>query len=178
MAKLFRELAGANARHDKVLRAAVHERYLALRTCRATAVSFAPGGTAAPDRARSSVQIEAVHDMRVWAKRTREVLRMLRDCRTVKGTKPALGIVDRLNDALSALRDSDVMIEVLKTELQQAPDEEKPGIRWLIRDRQRRRREVFPIMVVALGECDEATLDALIEDVCGRPVANGSTMGS
>ena len=80
-------------------------------------------------------------------------------------------MVDRLNDALSAVRDCDVMIEFLKGELRQAPDVEKPGIRWLIRDRQRRRREVFPAMVAALEEYDEATLDALIERVSSRAAA-------
>jgi CHAD domain-containing protein len=65
------------------------------------------------DLARAGEPEAGIHDMRVEAKRLREAMRLFRDAFQPEALSGLIDEVDRLNDRLGAVRDSDVLIEYL-----------------------------------------------------------------
>jgi exopolyphosphatase/pppGpp-phosphohydrolase len=76
--------------------------------------------------------IEAVHKMRVASRRLRAVLDAYASICEPKPFKKAYRRVRELADLLGHARDTDVMIENLRTQMGQMSYEEQPGIQWQI----------------------------------------------
>ncbi len=76
--------------------------------------------------------VEAVHKMRVASRRLRAVLDAYESCCNPKAFKKVYRGVKETADLLGAARDTDVLLLGLHTQLDQAPDEEQPALRWLI----------------------------------------------
>jgi len=148
------------------LRHALEHRYAAAVSFREDAKRFAPDGEPdCPAATRTEAEIEAVHEMRVWAKRTREMLRMLRDCGVRGGVRAALGAIDRANDALGPVREADVTLQRLQAELAEAPEPERPGLEWMIEQLQSQLRERFPLMRAELERLENDGIDEQIARV-------------
>lgn len=153
-------------RYRDALRHALEHRYAAVLSFRDDAKRFAPdGGPDCPTATRTEVEIEAVHEMRVWAKRTREMLRMLRDCGVRGGVRRALRAIDQANDALGPVREADVTLQRLQAEVAAAPEAERPGLEWLIGELQTQLRDQFPVMRDALERLEREGIDEQIARV-------------
>ncbi len=76
--------------------------------------------------------IEDVHKMRVASRRLRAVLDAYESLCAPKPFKKAYRQVKDLADMLGKARDTDVLIEHLQQQLEQASSEDQPGIHWLI----------------------------------------------
>ncbi len=76
--------------------------------------------------------IEAVHKMRVASRRLRAALDAYESCSNPKAFKKAYRQIKKAADALGAARDTDVMLQNLQAQLEQAPIEQKAGVQWLI----------------------------------------------
>ncbi|HQK93665.1 MAG TPA: CHAD domain-containing protein [Armatimonadota bacterium] len=153
-------------RYRDALRGALEYRYAAVLSFRDDAKRFAPdGGPDCPMATRTEVEIEAVHEMRVWAKRTREMLRMLRDCGVRGGVRKALRAIDQANDALGPVREADVTLCRIQAEAAVAPESERPGLEWLIAELQAQLRDQFPLMRDALESLEREGIDDKIARV-------------
>lgn len=86
-----------------------------------------------------SGDIEAVHDMRVISRRLRVVLSNFAVCYLPEGRRQARTLLAGLADALGAVRDLDVMIELLKTRRAEFPADQQQAIGRLLRRYQSRR---------------------------------------
>lgn len=86
---------------------------------------------------------EAIHKMRVAARRLRVVLKTFADCYPKKPRRRLARQVKRLQRALGSARDNDVLLEQLRNESEQAPAGQQPGIRWLINFLQAQRASHF-----------------------------------
>jgi len=99
--------------------------------------------------------VEAVHRMRVASRRLRAVLDAYESACNPKLFKKAYRCVKQLADMLGKARDTDVMIEHLRAQLEQTPAEEQLGIQWLI-DRLSSYREQHQVVLEAfLKQIDE-----------------------
>lgn len=90
--------------------------------------------------------VEAVHQMRVASRRLRATLDGYESACARKPFKSIYQEVKQAADLLGTARDTDVMLQHLEQHQQQVPDDEKPGIEWLVSRlqsyRQRQQREI------------------------------------
>jgi len=84
------------------------------------------------DKILKQGDVEAVHKMRVASRRLRATLDAYEGCAKPKIFKRVYRQVKQLADELGSERDSDVMLQGLHTQLEQAPSEEQEGIQWFI----------------------------------------------
>jgi len=76
--------------------------------------------------------VEAVHKMRVASRRLRATLDAYGFACVQKPFKRVYREVKQAADLLGTARDTDVMLQNLEQQQQEAPDKEKPGLQWLI----------------------------------------------
>jgi len=76
--------------------------------------------------------IEAVHKMRVASRRLRAVLDAYESACDPKKFKKVYKRVKEIADILGKARDTDVMVANLQQQLEQVPEESRPGVQWLI----------------------------------------------
>jgi exopolyphosphatase/pppGpp-phosphohydrolase len=76
--------------------------------------------------------VEAVHDMRVASRRLRATLDAYESACAKKPFQRVYGEVKQAADLLGTARDTDVMLQHLEQQQQQLPDDEIPGIQWLM----------------------------------------------
>ena len=76
--------------------------------------------------------IEAVHKMRVASRRLRAVLDAYEPACDAKRFKRVYKRVKEIADILGEARDTDVMVEDLRRQLEQMPSEARTGVQWLI----------------------------------------------
>ena len=72
--------------------------------------------------------VEAVHDMRVSSRRLRTAMQTFRPCFARKTFKPHAERIKALADLLGEVRDRDVMVDELKTDLERLPEDERAGL--------------------------------------------------
>ena len=84
--------------------------------------------------------IEAVHKMRVASRRLRAVLDAYESACDPRQFKKVYRRIKDIADMLGKARDTDVMIENLRVQVESLPIEEQPGVQWLI-DRLRAYRQ-------------------------------------
>ncbi|MCS6775187.1 MAG: CHAD domain-containing protein [Chloroherpetonaceae bacterium] len=99
---------------------------------------------------RSGRDIEAIHQMRVWSRRSRAALEVFRPCFEGKAFAAIEKQVRRVTRALGAARDLDVMIATLQKRESAFPPEQQAGIDAFIaalrRQRTRRQKDVEAAM--------------------------------
>ncbi len=76
--------------------------------------------------------IEAVHKMRVASRRLRATLDAFEPCCDPRQFKKAYRRIKKIADLLGEARDTDVMLQRLHTQREEAPEEERAGIQWLM----------------------------------------------
>jgi hypothetical protein len=76
--------------------------------------------------------VEAVHKMRVASRRLRATLDAYESACARKPFKSVYREVKQAADLLGTARDTDVMLQNLEQQQQELPDNERPGIQWLV----------------------------------------------
>ena len=84
------------------------------------------------DEVLRNEDIEAVHKMRVATRRLRATLDGFESCCEPGQFKKVYRRIKKMADLLGSARDTDVMLQGLRAELEQVPDEEVAGVQWLI----------------------------------------------
>ncbi|HEY7123030.1 MAG TPA: CHAD domain-containing protein [Ktedonobacterales bacterium] len=103
---------------------------------------------------------EAIHKMRVAARRLRVVLKTFADCYPQKPAKRLTRRVKRLQRALGKVRDADVLTAQLQSDEEHAPATQRPGIRWLINHLQAQRTADFQVVQRRLRKRKVARVEA------------------
>jgi exopolyphosphatase/pppGpp-phosphohydrolase len=99
--------------------------------------------------------VEAVHKMRVASRRLRATLDAYESCCDPKVFKKFYREVKKAADNLGAARDTDVMLQNLHAQMEQMPDEDRPGVQWLIerlKDYRQERQEALEQFLHSLDE--------------------------
>jgi len=99
--------------------------------------------------------VEAVHKMRVASRRLRATLDGYESCCDPKVFKKFYREVKEAADNLGAARDTDVMLQNLHAQMEQMPDEDRPGVQWLIerlKDYRQERQEALEQFLHSLDE--------------------------
>jgi exopolyphosphatase/pppGpp-phosphohydrolase len=94
--------------------------------------------------------VEAVHDMRVAARRLRTLLEVFQPCFPAADARRLSRAARKLAEALGAVRDADVALEGLATRLHEADPELIPGLRYLIKLRRAERATARRVLRRAL----------------------------
>jgi CHAD domain-containing protein len=89
---------------------------------------------------RAGKEIEPIHQMRVWSRRSRAALDVFRPCFEGKAFQAIEAEVKKVTRALGAARDLDVMIESLARREAELPPEQQAGIESFIATLRRERR--------------------------------------
>jgi len=98
------------------------------------------------DEVLRNEDIEAVHKMRVATRRLRATLDAFETCCEPEQFKRVYRRIKKMADLLGSARDTDVMVQGLRTQIEQIverPEEEIAGLQWLIQrlDTYRRQRQ-------------------------------------
>ncbi len=117
---------------------------------------------------------EAVHKMRVASRRLRAVLDAYESICDPKQFKKVYQRVKNIADILGMARDTDVMIEHLREQLEQSAPIERTGVRWLIKHLEGYRAQHQKKLEVSLQEVDE---DMLLRQVEACLSGGGSRNG-
>jgi len=107
------------------------------------------------DEVLKNEDVEAVHKMRVASRRLRATLDAYEPCCKPGQFKKVYRRIKKVADALGTVRDTDVMLEGLRSQLEQVSSEERTGMQWLI-DRldiyRQQRQQVLETRLSALDE--------------------------
>jgi CHAD domain-containing protein len=139
----------ANARRIR-LEAEMPFREAAQRTVQARG----PELLATVEAARQADDIEALHDLRVAARRLRAVLEVYDQALPPKAHRRALKLVKATGDASNAARDLDVQIAFLEEFAAAATPSDRPGVQNLIKELQRLRAAAAAALHPALDRLD------------------------
>ncbi len=116
--------------------------------------------------------IEGVHDVRVASRRLRAAMDVAVDCFPARWYRPLHKTAKEITGALGAVRDRDVLLEVLAEQRESASEPERPGIDRLIERIERERVDARAEMERYLG----GLLEGDARDEAGRrfgPAAAG-----
>jgi CHAD domain-containing protein len=108
------------------------------------------------EAARQGDDIEALHDLRVAARRLRAVLEVYEQALPAKAHRRALKLVKATGDASNAARDLDVQIAFLQDFAAQAAAADRAGVQNLVRELERLRAEAAAALHPALDRLDRA----------------------
>jgi CHAD domain-containing protein len=108
--------------------------------------------------------IEAVHKMRVASRRLRATLDAFESCCEPKAFKQVYRSVTKAADRLGAARDTDVMIENLRGQLDSITSDEQPGMQWLIERLQSFRQEKQRELEEFLRYLDRKALEQQVDE--------------
>jgi CHAD domain-containing protein len=104
-------------------------------------------------------EIEAVHDMRVASRRLRTAMQTFRPCFARKSFKAHVEHVKALADLLGEVRDRDVLLDELKSDLQHLPEDERAGLAGLIDELKAQRKQYREELKIMLEELESAAYD-------------------
>jgi exopolyphosphatase/guanosine-5'-triphosphate,3'-diphosphate pyrophosphatase len=111
---------------------------------------------------------EALHDMRVTARRLRTALDTFAACYPHAPFQAFNKQIKGLLRALGQVRDTDVLLERLTTELAEAPDEQREGILWLMERVKVYRAEQFQNLRSQLRESKIESMEAAFQALQGQ----------
>ncbi len=106
---------------------------------------------------------EAVHKMRVATRRLRAALDAYAPLCEPNAFRKLYREVKKMADVLGEARDTDVMVQTLQGQREQASEQEKSGITWLIQRLQIYRQQQQTVVAAFLEQCDEETLHHLLD---------------
>jgi CHAD domain-containing protein len=98
---------------------------------------------------------EGVHDMRVGSRRLRAAVELYRDVFPQRRLRPMLIEVKRIADVLGGVRDLDVMLENLRSDMKGRPLAQKMALRALISDMEEQRAEARQALKALVHELSE-----------------------
>ncbi len=103
--------------------------------------------------------IEAVHDMRVASRRLRTAMQTFRPCFARKSFRMHGARVKALADLLGEVRDRDVLLDELKTDLEHLAEDERAGLAGLVDELKAQRKQFRDELKIMLGELESAAYD-------------------
>ena len=106
---------------------------------------------------------EAVHQMRVWARRTRAALEIFRSCLSGKEFAEIEREIKLMADALGEARDLDVMIESLTKRSEALPEEQQAGVVSFVHQLKHRRTACQTAVEKAVDRLDRHDLAARVQ---------------
>ncbi len=106
---------------------------------------------------------EALHKMRVAARRLRVALNTFADCYPEKPARRLARQVKRLQRALGSVRDTDVLLDQLRADGTHAPTDQQSGIHWLINQMQEQRTGHFRVVQRRLRKRQMSRLRATLQ---------------
>lgn len=112
---------------------------------------------------RSGDDVEAVHQMRVWARRTRAALEIFRRCLPGKEYAEIELEVKRMADALGEVRDLDVMIESLTKRADALPEPQRPGVLAFVHKLKHRRSSCQRAVELAVDRLERHDLAGRVD---------------
>lgn len=104
-------------------------------------------------------EIEAVHDMRVASRRLRTAMQTFRPCFARKSFKDHVARVKALADLLGEVRDRDVLLDELKSDLERLPDDERAGLAGLVEHLKAQRKQYRDELKTMLEELEGMAYD-------------------
>ena len=117
---------------------------------------------------RHGADIEPVHQMRVWSRRTRAALDIFADCFPGKEYRELQREVKTVTSALGVVRDLDVMIATLDKRAAALPDDQRAGVAAfvaLLRERRSHRQKDVEQAMAHLEHIDlSRLLSALLKE--------------
>ncbi|HZP80725.1 MAG TPA: CHAD domain-containing protein [Chthonomonadaceae bacterium] len=126
---------------------------------------------------RRSEEIEPVHQMRVWSRRSRAALEVFRCCFEGKDYDELEREVKAVTDALSEARDLDVMMDTLHQRAEALPPEQRGGVEsFIARLRRRRERSQKPVLK-ALDRLESRDLAGHFADLVAAHTARKAAQG-
>lgn len=118
---------------------------------------------------RQNEEIEPVHQMRVWSRRSRAALDIFACCFPGKEFVEIERIVRSVTGALGEARDLDVMIETLEKRLEDLPPPQRPGLESFLAHLRRRRVTAQKAVEKALDQLERHDLVHRFEALAGTP---------
>jgi CHAD domain-containing protein len=115
------------------------------------------------DGVREATDIEAVHQMRVWSRRTRAALSVFRGCFPNKGFAAFEREVKRVTRALGAARDLDVMIDAQSKRLDALPEDQRAGLEAFLDDLRAERLKAQVALLAVADELERSDIAAQFE---------------
>lgn len=112
--------------------------------------------------------IEPVHQMRVWARRTRASLELFEICYKKKPYQRIEREVKAAADALGASRDLDVSIENLRKREAALPPEERPGLNSFIESLTSQRDQLQHGVDKAISHLQQQDLNRKFQELADR----------
>ena len=113
---------------------------------------------------------EAIHQMRVWSRRTRAALDIFAPCFSGKEYDGVVAEIKAVTAALGTARDMDVIIQTMQGRADSLPEHERGGVLALIAELTKRRKRVQPDVkrtVQRLAKRDVAKRFASLAATCG-----------
>lgn len=120
------------------------------------------------DEVLADRDIEAVHDMRVASRRLRTAMQTFRPCFPGKGSRKHFRRIKKLADLLGEVRDRDVLLMEIDSDLQNLEPGERVGIRSLLENLKAERTEHFANLVEMLEALDGHGYDRTFLAYLGR----------
>lgn len=103
--------------------------------------------------------IEAVHDMRVASRRLRTAMQTFRPCFPRKSFKVHVARVKALADLLGEVRDRDVLLDELKSDLERLPEDERTGLAGMVAELKAQRKQYRDELKIMLEELESGAYD-------------------
>lgn len=111
------------------------------------------------DGVLKNFDIEAVHDMRVASRRLRTAMQTFRPCFARKAFKVHVTRVKALADLLGEVRDRDVLLDELKSDLEHLAEDERAGLAGLIDELKAQRKQYRDELKMLLQELESTAYD-------------------
>lgn len=127
---------------------------------------------------RQSEEIEPVHQMRVWSRRSRAALEVFRGGFEGKNYDELEREVKAVTDALSAARDLDVMMDTLRQRAESLPPEQRGGVESFIARLHRRRAKSQKPVLKALDRLERRDLAGHFANLVAAASARKAAQGS
>jgi exopolyphosphatase / guanosine-5'-triphosphate,3'-diphosphate pyrophosphatase len=115
------------------------------------------------DEVLRNEDIEAIHKMRVATRRLRATLDAFESCCDPGQFKKIYRRIKKMADLLGSARDTDVMVQGLRAQIAQIPDEEIAGLRWLIQRLDTYRQQRQQALADFFNRLDEGDLKKQVE---------------
>jgi CHAD domain-containing protein len=123
------------------------------------------------DGVRKAEEIEPVHQMRVWSRRSRAALEIFEICFPARGFREIEREVKAATDALSEARDLDVMVENLEQRAAKLPMKQRAGILSFVARLKDQREKRQKSVIDAVNNLESHNLSQQFRDLVAKAAA-------